>query len=470
MTKENDNLDFDQAKDLTIGEAVRKDAELKAGVTAEDSVLDKYIKQHPDKVAARKFETKDGQLETLDTATLDDFIKKQREAVGHQLEGYPAASLPEVMGATEPGVQEVLNEPTSDSSSVEGVLREEISPVLNDFSGLDDKPFYQKKPAILGGLLLLVLAISGIGYAIHQWQSQKTLSGTSQSSQKTLDASEKGASAQAIKDNETFEENYRTFFADKASTKLKNEAFGKLPELETLLKKLEKTKFYDAAKEKYDSLKEQMDGIQAVNAKFDGDIIVNGELIESIKPKADSNFDDLSVEILNTGNATLDNLLQKAVKKGRDELKGQGDSGSSDAKSGEGSSKTAPAPKEEKPQAPADDQQASAPAASPYGLSHYDSSRLQRHLSRVPYHQDALADSGNPAWQFNPGILETIVATAQARGHISGNHYILERVNIVNGNGYYNMFTPEGTYLFSINAKTGYFVGNKPGNADALDY
>ena len=48
--------------------------------------------------------------------------------------------------------------------------------------------------------------------------------------------------------------------------------------------------------------------------------------------------------------------------------------------------------------------------------------------------------------------------------------YILEKVNIINGNGYYNMFRKDGTYLFSINCKTGYFVGNGSGHSDALDY
>ncbi|MCW1043284.1 cell division site-positioning protein MapZ family protein, partial [Streptococcus anginosus] len=48
--------------------------------------------------------------------------------------------------------------------------------------------------------------------------------------------------------------------------------------------------------------------------------------------------------------------------------------------------------------------------------------------------------------------------------------YILERVNIVNGNGYYNLYKPDGTYLFTLNCKTGYFVGNGSGHADALDF
>lgn len=105
-----------------------------------------------------------------------------------------------------------------------------------------------------------------------------------------------------------------------------------------------------------------------------------------------------------------------------------------------------------------------------YGITGYDPSILQRDLSRVPYNQAMIADTGNPAWAFNPGVLERIVATSQARGYISGNDYILEPVNIINGNGYYNMFKPDGTYLFSLNCKTGYFVGNGKGHAEDLDY
>ena len=79
-------------------------------------------------------------------------------------------------------------------------------------------------------------------------------------------------------------------------------------------------------------------------------------------------------------------------------------------------------------------------------------------------------DANNEAWNFTQGTLENIVAISQQRAYITGNQYILEKVNIINGNGYYNMFKPDGTYLFSINCKTGYFVGNAAGNSDALDY
>ena len=95
---------------------------------------------------------------------------------------------------------------------------------------------------------------------------------------------------------------------------------------------------------------------------------------------------------------------------------------------------------------------------------------LQRELSRVPYNQAAIDDVNNEAWNFNPGVLENIINISRQRGYITGNEYYLEKVNIINGRGYYNLFKPDGTYLFSINCKTGYFVGNGSGYADDLDF
>ena len=51
-------LDFQDAKEMTVGEAVRKEAEINAGVTETDSILDKYIKQHREEVASQKFQRK----------------------------------------------------------------------------------------------------------------------------------------------------------------------------------------------------------------------------------------------------------------------------------------------------------------------------------------------------------------------------------------------------------------------------
>ena len=48
-------LDFEDAKEMTIGQANRKAEEIEAGVTEGDNVLDKYIKQHQAEIEAEKY-------------------------------------------------------------------------------------------------------------------------------------------------------------------------------------------------------------------------------------------------------------------------------------------------------------------------------------------------------------------------------------------------------------------------------
>ena len=51
-------FDFEDAKELTVGQAMRKNEEVEAGVLPGDSILDKYVKQHKDEIEADKFETR----------------------------------------------------------------------------------------------------------------------------------------------------------------------------------------------------------------------------------------------------------------------------------------------------------------------------------------------------------------------------------------------------------------------------
>lgn len=51
-------LEFEDAKEMTIGQANRKAEEIEAGVTEGDNVLDKYIKQHRAEIEAEKYDTK----------------------------------------------------------------------------------------------------------------------------------------------------------------------------------------------------------------------------------------------------------------------------------------------------------------------------------------------------------------------------------------------------------------------------
>ncbi|HES1578053.1 TPA: cell division site-positioning protein MapZ family protein [Streptococcus pyogenes] len=474
VTKESQTLGLNEAKSMTIGEAVRKQSEIKAGVTKDDSILDKYIKQHRDEVSSQKFDAK---YTELDTASLDNFIKKQREALSKAglVDDEPVSAeqdstlveevaedlAPMETTAVVTGTPVEATVPVLDLDPSEKVIPEpqitKEEPKRDQFLSEDSHhPAKQNtKKGWLIALFLLLLAILAVVFGWNHFLRQDSGKTTQTASKQTktslqTDSAKKATRLKAAA--KAFEKQYGTFYTDATKSKLKNSAFATLPDLEAALKALEGSAYYDKAKAKVDSLKKAIAAITAVNGKFVSDVVVDGEKV-SAEVKADANFDDLSSATLTTGNANLDAVLQASITEGRQQLASKAEA--------------AKAANEQAAQAQG---QSTSVAPSGYGLTSYDSASLQRHLSRVPYNQDVIADRANPSWAFNPGVLEKIVATSQARGYISGNQYILEPVNIINGNGYYNMFKPDGTYLFSINCKTGYFVGNGKGYADALDY
>lgn len=531
-----DSLDFQDAKEMTVGEAVRKDSEIKAGVTEEDSVLDRYIKQHRDEVTARKFDTSSDDFESIDTSTLDNFIKQQRQElvdtglidpIEKPEEEIPSESAISADTAKEQSLEDTIvapainpnqeiwkkdefdDVPLSDTQETAKLDTEEKSSFLTaptsdldkddvgnseDFDEDDETkpPFYKRKKVIMASFIVLLLLAAGATYSVYQ------LSHHTAKTKRTTKSTSTKKSTDFTAASKRFEKSYTAFFADAKRTKLKNNQFANLPKLEKHLKKLKDSKYYDEAKKKYESLKRQISAINAVNGKFKTTAILNGDK-KAAAVKDNANFDDISEKSLNTGNATLDTLLKSVIADGRKQLeannkKSGSSAASSNANSGtssntEGSNQNAQAPAADSntpangssgsnntsgstsPSTPAAPNNGTSNAgASGYGISSYDVSKLQRDRSRVPYDQSKIADSNNSAWAFNAGILEKIVAISQQRGYITGNDYILEKVNIINGNGYYNMFKPDGTYLFSINCKTGYFVGNAAGHSDKLDY
>ena len=494
-SEEKDGLNFEDVKNLTIEEAVRKGSEMKAGITDSDGVLDKYIKQHRDEVTSQKFETKLSDFEDLDTKALDNFIKKQREelvnsgivskdvfeeTVEPKSEDVvepvvEAAEVKEVetepeqaetvdaekeavkeVEATTPKVEEAVAAVEEPKEAPVAIPAEEVKEAEKEATSIalsaDNKPTSKKKRVIIGGLAVLVVAIFGAGNVLHYTKDSTTTvasSSTSSSQKKTT-----SSSSAAKKAKKVFDDAYAALFTDDTKTKLKNSEFDKISVLKEKLDDLKGTDFYDAAKKQYDTVAAHITAIKAINALFEKDVIVDGKKVSGTV-KADAKFDSLSSDVLNTGDANLDNLLQSVITDGKNQLAAKAQSSSQAQAAANSASQTESNDKaaEAKPAAPAS-----------------DNSNLQRDKSRVPYNDSAIADSNNPAWTFSDGVLEKIVSTSQARGYFSGNDYILEKVNIINGNGYYNMFRKDGTYLFSINCKTGYFVGNGSGHSDALDY
>ena len=605
-------LDFQDAKEMTVGEAVRKEAEINAGVTETDSILDKYIKQHREEVTSQKFSKKieaDG-----DTSPLDVFIQKQRQEfadsglIGQSLanestnsttadetvtpitSGFgttetkaddtqapvdseitvkpesessetiitstnadrfitseaekfdlgealaatttstnqqvdnadmvdniddpePESTLPADDKASEPQDSKPLLEDVEVSETIDleaiattvagvtGVKADEakatpkVSMTVSRPSAEDkissgsispshkgvfdgDIPVYRRKGVVIGALTVLALAIIGGSYALYKGTHSQSAKTTSTTSSAVIPSSSKDASAS---DNKAFEDMYKNFFTDDEQTKLANDQFGKLSDLEKLLKKLEKTKYYDAAKTKYDNLKKQIEAIEKVNSKYESDALVDGSYNASISVKSDANFNDLSERVTNTGNASLDSTIQEVIKGGKTQLeeKAKAASATSAATASESVNTATPSGDNTSGAANSGVTGAAGGVSSgtaatstvvTRGIMNYNPSILQRDRSRVPYNANVVADTSNPAWTWANGVLDKIIATSHSRGYFSGDNFILEPVNIINGNGYYNMYLPDGTYLFSINCKTGYFVGNGSGHSDKLDY
>ena len=445
-------FDFDDAKELTVGEAMLKNEEVEAGVLPGDSILDKYVKQHKDEIEADKFETrqfskddlveKEGIEEIEETQTLDNLLQELREETGVT----SPASEDELSQFDDLELTRVSETPLVEASETEDI------PTLYRVTDSEDGKS-KKKWVLYGILAALVVLILGTGYYVYRQVARST---------KEIQTSQSTTNTQS--DVEEFNNLYDAFYTDSNKTALKNSQFDKLSQLKTLLDKLEGSREYTLAKSKYDSLATQIKAIQDVNAQFEKPAIMDGVLDTNAKAKSDAKFTDIK-----TGNTEIDKVLDKAISLGKSQQTSASSSSSSSSQESSSSSTESTTDNTSPSSSASTNSSVSARDDSHGGLSS-SGVDLQRASSRVPFNQSAVDDSNNSAWDFADGVLEKILATSRSRGYITGNQYILERVNIVNGNGYYNLYKPDGTYLFTLNCKTGYFVGNGSGHADDLDY
>jgi len=280
-------FDFDDAKELTVGEAMRKNEEVEAGVLPGDSILDKYVKQHKDEIEADKFETRQFSKDDLvekeeveeieETQTLDNLLQELREETGvtalapeDELSQFDDLELTRVSEA--PLVEEFETEEVQLVGAEESLTRSRVT---------DSEDGKSKKKGVLYGLLAaLVVLILGTGYYVYRQVARST---------KEIQTSQSTTNTQS--DVEEFNNLYDAFYTDSNKTALKNSQFDKLSQLKTLLDKLEGSREYTLAKSKYDSLATQIKAIQDVNAQFEKPAIVDGVLDTNAKAKSDAKFD-----------------------------------------------------------------------------------------------------------------------------------------------------------------------------------
>ena len=453
-------FDFEDAKELTVGQAMRKNEEVEAGVLPGDSILDKYVKQHKDEIEADKFETRQFSKDDLvekeeveEPQTLDNLLQELREEteVESSVQEDDLNQFDDLEFIRDSEVPPVEEFETEEVQLFEG---EEV-PILSRVTDSEDGES-KKKWLIYGILAALVVLILGTAYYVYRQVNRST---------QEIQTSQSSSSEQNVQPIlEDFNSQYDAFYTDSNKTALKNSQFDKLSQLKTLLDKLEGSREHTLAKSKYDSLATQIKAIQDVNAQFEKPAIVDGVLDTNAKAKSDAKFTDIK-----TGNTEIDKVLDKAISLGKSQQTSVSSSSLSQTSSSSQASSNATSETKPSSSNTASNETRSSRSEVNMGLSSAGVA-VQRSASRVAYNQSAIDDSNNSAWDFADGVLEQILATSRSRGYITGNQYILERVNIVNGNGYYNLYKPDGTYLFTLNCKTGYFVGNGSGHADDLDY
>ncbi|MBY5035404.1 hypothetical protein K6V78_10205 [Streptococcus gallolyticus] len=456
---------------MTVGEAARRQEDLEAGISETDSVLDRYIKKHREAIEADKFETKIHMpvIKEEDLLVDDKIEELGIHKVQADKEDVPAEVVEKVELELEVDEVPVVN-------PISAIAPTQTSAVDDEWEVVQDEPEEEvshsdskKKIWIWAALVTLFVGVlaSAFVWMNGDDKSSKTSSSASSATSQSSTTSSNSTNT-AVADFETL---YKTFFTDASMKNLKNSQFGKLAELKILLDKIDsKSSAYADAKTKYSNLEKAIKAVQTLNGQFDKAVLQDGQVDTSAIVKEGQNLTASA-----TGMESVDAAIASAVNFGRSQQ-----ANATVATSNQAAGSTATGPVETPAATPEtvapQPQQASSSAViagdNPlYGIAIPAGVTLQRDLSRVPYDWDKINnDPTNDAWNFNEGVLEKIIATSQARGYVSGNQYILEKVNIINGKGYYNLYKPDGTYLFSINAKTGYFVGNGSGYADALDY
>ena len=332
-----------------------------------------------------------------------------------------------------------------------------------------------KKPLIIGLCALVLLAAGGAGYALYNHNNnEKAVNQAAVENKANLNA---------------FNKAYDEFFTDSDHQVLKNSNFDQLSALKNKLKTLKGSDF-DTAETKVNALEAQIKAVEKVNALFNKSAIVDGELNKEAQVKAAVSIP----AVPKTENEKLNKVLAQAInlaKTQQSEAKAKeeqaatatqnnaatqpgnqtsdqtaGTSASTDTSNG-----TTGAPTQQQTDKNAAQGGASsATAVAADGAQNPTSATPDNSNARVQ--PQANLNPQDPAFTWNPGIRDKVLNIARQRGYISGNDFILLPVAIhtmtsgfMAGQvaGYFNLYRPDGSYLLTINNKTGYFFGNGKG-------
>ncbi|MDG6142288.1 cell division site-positioning protein MapZ family protein [Lactococcus formosensis] len=352
-----------------------------------------------------------------------------------------------------------------------------VTPVVeSEASAQEEQPEKKKnkKPLIIGLCALILLAAGGAGYALYNYNNN-----------------EKAANQAAVESKanlNAFNKAYDEFFTDSDHQVLKNSNFDQLSALKNKLKTLKGSDF-DTAETKVNALEAQIKAVEKVNALFNKSAIVDGELNKEAQVKAAVSIP----AVPKTENEKLNKVLAQAInlaKTQQSEAKSKEEQAAKAAQSNDNAA-TQPA-NQTTDQAGGTSDSTEIPSGTPAQQADKNTAQGGAASSTTAVTADgaqnptgATPDNSNarvqpqanlnpqdPAFTWKPGIRDKVLNIARQRGYISGNDFILLPVAIhtmtsgyMSGQvaGYFNLYRPDGSYLLTINNKTGYFFGNGKG-------
>ena len=458
-TKENAENNTPKPQAEVPASEVQKESENESLSTREEqSATDEQASSSVEEVASESTHgeqvasPEESEKETVDGSNEMDPVVFAEAPVSTEKEKSQETTAPiaaTVAGATvlSANQAELQNKQENSTQKEDQANRSEESGKTQDSDSNEEKS--NKKPIIIGAVAVALLGIGGYGIA-----HMNNNSSANKSAQSSMSSSNSNNMAD-------FNNAYNQFFTDSSDQSLKNSNFSKLGDLQKDLDKLKGSSNYDAAQSKYNDLKAMVDATNQVNDLFDKPAIVDGKLDSSAKVKA-------SVQslpnIVKTSNTTLNGLIDKAIS--------QAKSQQAQAKKNAETAASKAAQAQQSTSNNSSKNNTSTNASANNGAQNPSGATVDNSNARVQ--PQANLNINDPAFSWNTGVMDRILNTARSRGYFSGNDYILIPVAIHTTNGvgggpagivagYYNLYRTDGTYLASINCKTGYWFGNGKG-------
>lgn len=329
----------------------------------------------------------------------------------------------------------------------------------------------RKTPIIIGVCAVVLLGVGAVGFAQYNANQHPKPVQTAKSNSESSDL-------------DKFNKAYDAFFTDKSHVALKNNQFTQFSTLEKMVSPHKNATAWSNAVSETQDLKEQIAAINLVNALFTKPVITDGKF--DTTPKVVNNVKIPTTP--KTGNETLNKLLTRAIALAKSQVEKNATTTSSTQKASAGTTSssdstqgnTTSSTNTTEPNTSTDTSNSgsSSVVTNNGGLS---ANGVTLDTAKARVQPQAGINLNDSAFIWGDGILQKVLDICRARGYIKGNNYILvpTAIHTTNGSqgfpagivsGYYNLYAPDGSYLVSINDKTGYFVGNGAGHADDLDY